>query len=213
MGVIREEGGKMYMGDGSWDLAYNEFYEGFLAYQEAGNTRAKSCLAYVVLANMLALSDINPFDAREAKAYAEETEIAAMRNLRSAYDANDLDAFERTLRDRRAKILDDPFIMSYLAPLRRRMREQVLLNLLKPYRRVKLAFVAARLALDVDAVEAVLVDMILDDRVKGRIDMLQGHLVLDDGAGADSDDKTFAALDSWSAALDALAANAANRVQ
>lgn len=33
MGVIREEGGKMYMAEGQWETAYNEFYEGFRAYQ------------------------------------------------------------------------------------------------------------------------------------------------------------------------------------
>ena len=68
MGVIREEGGKMYMTESNWDAAYNEFYEAFRAYQEAGNVRARDCLKYVVLASMLALTDINPFAAREAKA-------------------------------------------------------------------------------------------------------------------------------------------------
>ena len=56
----------MYMNEGKWNEAYNEFYEGFRGYQEAGNPRAKIALKYVVLANMLALSDINPFAAREA---------------------------------------------------------------------------------------------------------------------------------------------------
>ena len=50
MGAIREEGGKMHMGEGSWTLAYNEFFEGFRNYQETGNSRAKECLKYVVLA-------------------------------------------------------------------------------------------------------------------------------------------------------------------
>jgi COP9 signalosome complex subunit 2 len=36
------------------------------------------------------LSDINPFDAREAKVYQDEREIMAMKQLRLAYDANDL---------------------------------------------------------------------------------------------------------------------------
>lgn len=39
--------------------------------------------------------------------------------------ANDLVAFERTLENKQNRILADPFIMSYVAPLRRRMREQV----------------------------------------------------------------------------------------
>ena len=53
MGVIREEGGRMHMRDANFAEAYNEFYAGFRAYQEAGNSRAKDCLKYVVLANML----------------------------------------------------------------------------------------------------------------------------------------------------------------
>ena len=53
MGIIREEGGKMYMSEGLWDEAYNEFYQSFRCYQEAGNSRAKDCLKYVVLASML----------------------------------------------------------------------------------------------------------------------------------------------------------------
>ena len=71
-----------------------------------------------------ALSDINPFDAREAKAYQEETEVAAMRRLRVSYDANDLRQFETTLTDKRNNIQTDPFLMEYVDPLRRRMREQ-----------------------------------------------------------------------------------------
>ena len=211
MGVIREEGGKMYMYDGHWDGAYNEFYEGFRAYQEAGNSRAKTCLKYVVLANMLARSDINPFDAREAKAYQEEREITAMKQLRVAYDANDLATFEKTLNDKRTKITDDPFVMSFIDPLRRRMRENVLLALLKPYKRIKLDFVAKSLDLPVDAVEKILVDMILDDRVDGKIDMLNAHLVLNDDKTTTN--KKYDALTKWSTALNALSTTFANRIQ
>jgi COP9 signalosome complex subunit 2 len=33
IGIIREEGGKMYMGEKRWTEAYEEFYEGFRGYQ------------------------------------------------------------------------------------------------------------------------------------------------------------------------------------
>ena len=167
----------MHMRDANFAEAYNEFYAGFRAYQEAGNSRAKDCLKYVVLANMLALSDINPFDAREAKAYQEETEVAAMRRLRVSYDANDLRQFETTLTDKRNNIQSDPFLMEYVDPLRRRMREQVLLSLVKPYRRVKLDFLAGKLQLNENEVEQIVVAMILDDRIEGEVDMLEKHLV------------------------------------
>jgi len=125
MGIIREEGGKMYMSDMNWTLANNEFYEAFRAFQEAGNTRAKDCLKYVVLASMLGLSDINPVAAREAKVYAEDPEILAMSELRQCLEANDLARFERTLTNPRNRIQNEPYLMSFIHPLRMRMREQV----------------------------------------------------------------------------------------
>lgn len=125
MGIIREEGGKMQMAEGNWEDAYNELYEAFRNYQEAGNSRARDCLKYVVVASMLSLSDINPFAAREAKAFADDPEILAMKELRQSLEANDLSRFERTVNNKKNKIQDEPLILTYLQPLRRRMREQV----------------------------------------------------------------------------------------
>jgi COP9 signalosome complex subunit 2 len=126
MGIIREEGGKMQMAESNWEDAYNELYEAFRNYQEAGNARAKDCLKYVVVASMLSLSDINPFAAREAKVFSDDPEIVAMSDLRQSLEANDLARFERTVNNRKNRICDEPFIMKYLEPLRRRMREQVI---------------------------------------------------------------------------------------
>ena len=53
---------------------------------------------YLVLANMLSQSDINPFDSQEAKPYKSDPEIQAMTELREAYQNNDIDQFERILR-------------------------------------------------------------------------------------------------------------------
>jgi COP9 signalosome complex subunit 2 len=129
MGVIREEGGKMYLSEGAWMAAYNEFFEAFRAFQEAGSPRAKACLKYVVLASMLAVSDINPFAAREARIYAEDPEIVALGELRQSLEAADLARFERVLRDDRGprshRLREEPLLMQYLEPLRRKMREQV----------------------------------------------------------------------------------------
>ena len=125
MGIIREEGGKMYMAESNWMSAFNEFYEAFRSYQEAGHLRAKDCLKYVVLASILSLSDINPFAAREAKAFIDDPEIVAMSNLRQSLETNDLVRFEKTISNPNNHIEDEPFILNYIAPLRRRIREQV----------------------------------------------------------------------------------------
>ena len=115
MGVIRECGGKMHMGQRQWEKARerertrtliltltliltptlaptltlaptrtltlsqphnspparprppqarNDFFEAFKNYDEAGVSRRVHCLKYLVLANMLMNSDINPFDSQ-----------------------------------------------------------------------------------------------------------------------------------------------------
>ena len=84
MAIIHEAGGKMYMTERDWANAFSEFFKGFQCYQETADQRARECLKYVVLANLLSQSDINPFDSREAKAYEDYPEIRAMTNLRRA---------------------------------------------------------------------------------------------------------------------------------
>lgn len=74
--------------------------------------------------------------------FQEEKEIVAMMDLRMAYEGNDLAKFERTLHDKRNRITDDPFVMTYLDPLRRRIRESVLLHLTRPYQKITMAFMA-----------------------------------------------------------------------
>lgn len=78
MGIIREELGKMFMREGDWDAGYNELNEAFRKYQEVGNTRAKDCLKYLVLTSMLALKDINPFSAKEAKVFMDDKEVEVL---------------------------------------------------------------------------------------------------------------------------------------
>ena len=197
MGIIREEGGKMHMAEGNWDAAYNELYESFRNYQEAGNVRAKDLLKYVVLASMLALSDINPFAAREAKVYADDKEIVAMSDLRQSLEANDLASFEKTLRNKSNRIADEPFLMTYIQPLRRRMHEQVLISLTRPYQKLHMSYLSRELSLTDDEIERLLVDMILDERLSAQIDQINGCLILK-GTSTDSiTDKKLKSIGKW----------------
>lgn len=70
--IIREAGGKIYMTEKKWALALDELFESFKSYQESGNTRAKTVLKYVILASILANSEINYAQTLEAKVYQED---------------------------------------------------------------------------------------------------------------------------------------------
>jgi len=194
--VIRESGGKMYMSEKKWEAAYNEFFEAFKNYQETGNaTRAKMMLKYVVLANMLALSSINPFDSREAKVYQDDPEISAMASLRTAYENNDIATIDNLLTNPSYKILSDVFIKTYLQDLLRNIRLQVLRNIIKPYRCISLKFLASEINVPEEEVVSLLVQLVLDEKISAKIDGTEGYLHVN--SGSSDNQKKFSNMQKW----------------
>jgi COP9 signalosome complex subunit 2 len=131
-------------------------------------------------------SGINPFDSQEAKPYKNDPEILAMTNLVSAYQNNDINEFEKILKENRTNIMYDPFIREHIegtsfagktaemwdinvfipADLLRNIRTQVLIKLIKPYTRIHIPFISKELNIDANEVESLLVSCILDKYVK-----------------------------------------------
>lgn len=179
MGVIRECGGKMHMGALNFDRAQHDFFEAFKNYDEAGNARRIQCLKYLVLANMLALSPIDPFDSPEAKPYTNNSDIVYMTNLRRAYTMKDVMEFERILRCNGSSIMDDAFIRQNIEELLNQFRSQVLLKLIQPYTRIGIPFAAKELNIEESELEVLLVSLILDGKIRGKIDQVNKLLVLD----------------------------------
>jgi hypothetical protein len=54
---------------GHWRRASEDFFESFRNYDEAGSPQRIQVLKYLVLANMLTGSEVNPFDSQETKPY------------------------------------------------------------------------------------------------------------------------------------------------
>eukprot|EP00002_Diphylleia_rotans_P034631 TRINITY_DN7467_c0_g1_i2.p1 TRINITY_DN7467_c0_g1~~TRINITY_DN7467_c0_g1_i2.p1 ORF type:complete len:348 (-),score=88.96 TRINITY_DN7467_c0_g1_i2:139-1182(-) len=122
MGVIRECGGKMHMAEREWTKAHTDFFEAFKNYDECGSPRRIQCLKYLVLANMLMMSEIDPFDSQEAKPYKNDPEILIMTNLVSSYMRSDIKEFERILRENKKTIMEDGFVRNYIEDLLRNIR-------------------------------------------------------------------------------------------
>ncbi|XP_065207566.1 COP9 signalosome complex subunit 2 isoform X2 [Planococcus citri] len=201
MGVIRECGGKMHLREQEFEKAHTDFFEAFKNYDESGNPRRTTCLKYLVLANMLMKSGINPFDSQEAKPYKNDPEILAMTNLVSAYQNDDINEFESILKKHRANIMDDPFIKEHIEDLLRNIRTQVLMKLIKPYTRIHIPFISKELNIDVNEVENLLVSCILDNTVRGRIDQVNQVLELSRENACSS---RYNAVDKWTTQLSSL---------
>ncbi|XP_060878083.1 COP9 signalosome complex subunit 2 [Metopolophium dirhodum] len=194
MGVIRECGGKMHLEEGHFSKAHTDFFEAFKNYDESGSPRRTTCLKYLVLANMLMKSGINPFDSQEAKPYKNDPEILAMTNLVQAYQNDDIKEFETILKNHRQNIMDDPFIREHIEALLSNIRTQVLIKLIKPYTRVHIPYIAMELNIEESDVENLLVTCILDETIKGRIDQTNQVLTL---TLVDSATNRYAAIDKW----------------
>jgi len=202
LGVIRECGGKMHLREGEFEKAHTDFFEAFKNYDESGSPRRTTCLKYLVLANMLMKSGINPFDSQEAKPYKNDVEILAMTNLVNAYQNNDINDFEKILKQNRQTIMEDTFIREHIEDLLRNIRTQVLIKLIKPYTRINIKFISGELNIDPNDVESLLVSCILDNTISGRIDQVTGVLELD--KGRETGTSRYLALDKWNTQLNNL---------
>jgi len=202
MGVIKECGGKMWMGERQWNRASEDFFESFRNYDEAGSPQRIQVLKYLVLANMLTGSEVNPFDSQETKPYKNDSQIKAMTDLVDAYQRREVFAAEKIIRDNRSTIMDDPFIRQYIGELLNSLRTQYLIDLIKPYSRLELSFLAKQLNVDKEEVEELLIGLILEGKVDGRIDQVSMRLELSRKQNLEKN--RYAALDKWTDALEGL---------
>lgn len=60
----------------------------------------------------------------------------------SAYQNNDISAFESIVAKNRASIMQDPFIREHIEDLLRNVRTQVLCKLIKPYTKIRIPFIS-----------------------------------------------------------------------
>lgn len=188
-----------------WDAAKDEFYDAFTNYQEAGSRDARRCLKYYVLCNILAEEEIDPFDSPEAMAYRDDPEVGAMAKLRTAYQTHDIQQFMAVLNNKTNHIADDEVIAPFVPALLRKVRATVILRLVAPYTAVRLDFLATELVVDVEEVEALLVQLVLDRKLDGRIDQLRSVLELRSSSvrsGRGMGGRALEAVERWSQQLE-----------
>ena len=178
LALIQELGGKMHMTQRQFNEASQAFFQAFKSYDEAGDRSRLRCLKYLVMASMLHSSSINPFDSHEARAHRDDVEIVAMTNLVQAFHNDDIISFEKILNKNEGRIMDDDFVREHVGDLLRTIRTKVILGMIGPYTRVRLERISKSLnGIRVEDVESLLVSLILDGRLKGRIDQVEGVLV------------------------------------
>mmetsp|Transcript_31158 Transcript_31158/g.41219 ORF Transcript_31158/g.41219 Transcript_31158/m.41219 type:complete len:459 (+) Transcript_31158:44-1420(+) len=210
LAVILECGGKMHMREREWEPACTAFFQAFKSYDEAGEPRRLRCLQYLVLASMLQEADVDPFASQEARPYKNHPEIQAMTNLVTAFSDDNIKEFEKILKLHGSSLMSDPFVRNYIDDLLRTIRTQVLIKVITPYTKISLEYLSRELnGISIKEVESLLVYLVLDNKIQGKIDQVKGIFVRNKiakpGSTASSlEEEKSVAFGKWSDALKTL---------
>ena len=93
-----------------------------------------------------------------------------MTKLKEGFERNDISLIQEVLSDQKVNLLSDPFIEQYLGDLLRSVRLKATEAIVKPYKAVKLDFLAEQLNVQLVEVRSLLAELILEERIKGQID-------------------------------------------
>lgn len=198
-GIIRECGGKMHMSEENWKEAQIDFFESFKNYDEAGSMQRIQVLKYLVLTTMLMKSTINPFDSQETKPYKNDPRISAMTNLVDAYQRDEIHRYESILREN-PDVLEDPFIAENIDEVSRNMRTKAVMNLIAPYTRFTLAFIAKHIKISIAEVQDILGVLIVDKKINARINQEDGTVRVHSSTSSEHVQR----LREWSSAMEGL---------
>lgn len=189
----------------NWKDAQSDFFESFRNYDEAGSLQRIQVLKYLVLTTMLMGSDINPFDSQETKPYKNDPRIAAMTELVDAYQRDDINQYEMVLQKNK-DLLADPFIAENIDEVTRNMRTKAVVKLVAPYTRFRLDFIAKRLKISIPEVQDIVGFLIMDKRLRGKINQEAGTVEIESRADQDR----MSAVADWTSAIRSLALHVLN---
>ena len=185
-GQLDLESGILFNDDGDYRTASSYFAEAFDAFSNAGDPRAIDALKYRLLCRILD-NKANECQAIEAAAaislqnskvggIQKNTEIETMMKIAHASQQENLHQLVEIINECKSDIESDPVISSNVKNLIDTLEEHHLLRIVKPYSAVQLTRIAELIQLDVEQVEAKLVQMILDQKLKASINQADGIL-------------------------------------
>jgi COP9 signalosome complex subunit 2 len=172
IGIIREHAGMIFMDDGLYDNAYTEFFEAFKCFSDTGNPKAKAMLKYAVVANLLSLSHIDPFDGREARAFQNDPDISMIWRLRKAYDQWDVSAVDTILEDYELIFSLDPWLTPHMGELLHRIKLKYLERLFSAYRSVPLSSLTRRLNIEENTLTRMCMRLISEGSISAKLTAL-----------------------------------------
>lgn len=165
-----------------YKTAYSYFYEGFEGFMSLEDNRAVSNLKYMLLCKIMTgnAEDVSGIVNGSVALKYSGRDVDSMVAVAKAHSERSLESFEKTLKEFKAELSDDPIVHAHLSSLYDTLKEQNLLRLIEPFSRVEIEHVARLINIDLHDVEAKLSQMILDKKLNGILDQGAGCLIVYD---------------------------------
>lgn len=144
-------------------------------------------------------SDINPFESQETKPYQNDPRISGMTDLVDAYQRDEISRYE-TILQRNTDLLEDPFIAENIDEITRNMRTKAVARLVAPYTCFALDSIAEQLSISVKEVQEIVGFLILEQKLRGKINAEKGIVDVETAAVETRDDATL----SWTREITSL---------
>lgn len=176
--MIKECGALIYLKEKNWEKAQADLLDSFKSYQQLANIKAKSMLKLLLVTSMVGGSEINPMSLSEAKVYQDDPDIGPIANLRKAYENNQINQLKTLMASKYKKLSEDKELKEYSFEFFKAIKQKILIEKINSYTKVSLSYLAKDLGVSDAEVKALFVELILDERIDGKIDESTGFLEL-----------------------------------
>lgn len=163
-----------------YKTAFSYFYEGFEGFVSLEDSRAVNNLKYMLLCKIMTgnAQDVFAIVNGNVALKFSGRQLDAMVAVAKAHSERSLESFEKTLKEYKSELSDDPIVHAHLSSLYDTLKEQNLLRLTEPFSRVEINHVAKLINLELQDVESKLSQMILDKKLNGILDQGAGCLIV-----------------------------------
>eukprot|EP01091_Cochliopodium_minus_P008891 TRINITY_DN208_c0_g1_i2.p1 TRINITY_DN208_c0_g1~~TRINITY_DN208_c0_g1_i2.p1 ORF type:complete len:446 (+),score=161.44 TRINITY_DN208_c0_g1_i2:66-1403(+) len=203
-------GGKILMEDRQFATAYNKLYEAFEYFVESGSDLMIPCLKYMLMANMLSISDkVNPFVDKNAQPLQQHKSIKPLSDLLDAYEKKDIKNFEEILRLHPQEITEDDFLNQFIQEILTKVRIEVIKDKIKPYTSIRLGYLAKSLNITSKEVEGLIVRLILDGEIFAKVDQIKQVMILSGSGGTTG---KYQSMEKWAKQLHSISGHLSNAI-
>lgn len=172
--MLKECGAIIYLADKNWESAQADLLDSFKSYQQLANPKAKQMLKLLLVTSMVGSSEINPMTLSEAKVYQEDAEVGPIAALRMAYETNHIVKLKSIMASSGRKLAEDKDIKEYAADFFKAIKQKILVEKIMSYTSVSIGYLARDIGITDEELKALLVELILDERIDGKIDESKG---------------------------------------